>query len=49
MRYAGLSRRTRNLMLLLMAAAIVMGACKTFPYLFADSPAKITVPVLEPE
>lgn len=34
MKQAGLSRRAR-ILLLLLAGAIVMAACKTFPYSFA--------------
>jgi hypothetical protein len=36
MKQAGLSRRTRNLMLLLLAGALAMIICKTFPYSFSE-------------
>jgi hypothetical protein len=41
MKQAGLSRRAR--ILLLLAGAIVMAACKTFPYSFAILGSRVNV------
>lgn len=36
MKHIRVYRRTRNLVLLLMAGIVTMAMCKTFPYAFAD-------------